>query len=69
MNDDWTEIDHVNKGTWPPEGVEVSTMDSGGHVQSLTRKGNMFWFPDMTMYVYYCPKRWKKLATPTGDPQ
>lgn len=56
---DWTEINKENRSTLPPDGVVVETMDGGGHVQQLARKGNLFWFPDMSMYVYYVPKRWK----------
>lgn len=52
---DWTPTERE----LPPDGVVVQTMDSGGHVQDLRRKGNLFWFPDGSMYVYYVPKFWK----------
>lgn len=46
----------------PPEGVEVETMDSGGHVQSLTYKSGLWFFPDMSMYVYYTPQAWRQVG-------
>lgn len=27
--------------------------------QKLIRKGNLWWFTDMYMYVYYTPTHWK----------
>ena len=61
---DWTPIDTQDRATLPPDGVVVDTMDSGGHVQPLVRRGNLFWFPDMSMYVYYVPKFWQHRAAP-----
>lgn len=46
----------------PPEGAVVDAMDSGGHVQPLARVGGLWFFPDMTMYVYFTPKFWKERA-------
>lgn len=43
----------------PPEGVVIDAMDSGGHVQKLKRQGNLYFFADMSMYVYYVPTFWK----------
>lgn len=43
----------------PPERVEVDTMDSGGHTQTLVREGPLWFFPDRSMYVYYTPQRWR----------
>jgi len=60
-NQDWNPIVVDDRSTWPPDGEVVSTMDSGGHVQPLMRKGTLFWFPDMSMYVYYAPKFWQKI--------
>ena len=52
-----------------PEGVEVETRikDAKGerNVQTLTRRGRLWFFPDMSMYVYYTPTHWR--ATNTGD--
>lgn len=62
MSADWNPIHPEDRSTLPPDGEVVETMDSGGHVQKLVRKGNLFWFPDMSMYVYYCPKFWKQVA-------
>ena len=47
-----------------PEGVEVDTCirDANGHernVQALTRRGRLWFFPDMSMYVYYAPTHWR----------
>lgn len=50
----WRETKDVR----PPEGVVVEAMDSGGHTQELMLKGNLWWFPDESMYVYYTPVRW-----------
>lgn len=47
-----------------PEGVEVLTKidDEAGarNEQPLTRKGGLWFFPDMSMYVYYPPTHWKR---------
>lgn len=47
----------------PPEGVEVMTMvcdnDGERNHQILVRKGSLWFFPDMSMYVYYTPTHWK----------
>lgn len=46
-----------------PEGIELMTKidDHRGcrNEQKLTRKGNLWWFTDMSMYVYYTPTHWK----------
>ena len=52
---DWTPTDQG----LPPEGAEVETMDSGGHVQTLIRVGGLWFVPDQSMYVYYTPKFWR----------
>ncbi len=48
-----------------PEGVEVETMIADEHgvrnEQSLTRKGKLWFYPNMSMYVYYQPTHWKLL--------
>jgi len=43
----------------PSENTVVITMDSAGNVQDLKRKGNLWWFSDDSMYVYYTPKFWQ----------
>lgn len=44
------------------EGVELWTKidDHEGcrNEQKLIRKGNLWWFTDMSMYVYYVPTHW-----------
>lgn len=47
----------------PPEGVELQTCiwDTDGmrNIQPLVRKGRLWFFPDMSMYVYYTPTHWQ----------
>lgn len=47
--------------TLPPEGEVVMTRDSGGNEQPLKRIGRLFYFPDMSMYVYFLPAAWRPL--------
>jgi hypothetical protein len=46
----------------PREGVEVMTKidDAQGvrNVQTLKRQGKLWFFPDMSMYIYYVPTHW-----------
>lgn len=46
-----------------PDGVEVETRINDGlgirNQQSLVRKGRLWFFPDMSMYVYYAPTEWR----------
>ncbi len=48
-----------------PENVEVWTIiDSGGkrrNEQTLKRRGRLWFYPDMSMYVYYQPTHWSPL--------
>jgi len=48
-----------------PEGVVINTRicDENGtrNVQELIKEGNLFWFPDKSMYVYYTPNQWKPI--------
>lgn len=50
----------------PPEHQEVETKvdDSKGcrNVQTLKRHGDLWFFPDMSMYVYYVPTHWRPLV-------
>lgn len=57
MSRDWTPTERE----LPPENVVVNTMDSGGHVQKLIRRGNLWWVEDLSMYVYYVPKFWQEV--------
>lgn len=51
-----------------PENVEVNTkIDNERGVrneQTLKRRGNLWWFPDGSMYVYYTPTHWAPLEPP-----
>lgn len=55
----------------PRDGVEVMTKidDEKGcrNETSLKRQRNLWFFPDMSMYVYYTPTHWKPLSAP--EPQ
>ncbi|QNH21194.1 hypothetical protein HEP73_02106 [Xanthomonas sp. GW] len=46
-----------------PEGVTVATKIDDQHgprnEQPLKRRGNLWWFPDDSMYVYYTPTHWR----------
>lgn len=56
---DWTNC----KDRPPPENIEVETKidDYKGirNIQSLKLSNNLWWFPDMSMYVYYTPTHWR----------
>lgn len=47
----------------PPAGVELETKihDANGlrNEQTLVFQKRMWWFPDMSMYVYYSPTHWR----------
>lgn len=43
----------------PEEGVVVQTRSPGGMEQRLKRSGNLWFFPDGSMYVYYTPEFWR----------
>lgn len=49
----------------PAEGVVVETKieDRKGvrNVQALKRVGNLWFVPDGSIYVYYCPTHWRPL--------
>lgn len=46
-----------------PEGLKVETkIDDGDgprNVQSLIRRGSLWFLPDDSMYVYYTPTHWR----------
>lgn len=60
--DGWTECGRA----LPEDGREVMTKidDEKGcrNETSLKRQGNLWFFPDMSMYVYYRPTHWKELS-------
>lgn len=47
------------KDSLPPEGVVVEAITPSGDVQELKRNGNLWFFPDGSMYVYYVPTHWR----------
>lgn len=59
----WIRYIRTDSSTWPPEGVTVKTKidDENGcrNEQPLKRHGNLFFFPDDSMYVYYTPTHWR----------
>lgn len=56
---DWT---RSAPGALPPVGIEVETMDGGGHVQTLAYKDGLWWAPDFSIYVYYTPMFWREVT-------
>lgn len=58
---DWT---HVGVKL-PPEGIVVDTkihdQDGDRNHQHLVRSGNLYFFADRSMYVYYAPTHWRPL--------
>lgn len=50
----------------PKNGVEVETkIDDGRGVRNVTtlkRQNNLWFFPDMSMYVYYTPTHWREIG-------
>ena len=63
-NDMWQPI------TSAPEGRVVLTKidDAEGvrNKQALMRRGQLWWFPDSSMYVYYTPTHWT--SSPSQEP-
>lgn len=58
----------MTTATWKPalsapEGVVVMTRSPGGQEQPLVRSGNLWFFPDRSMYVYYTPDSWMPLRS------
>lgn len=51
---------------FPEDKIEVETKidDSKGcrNVTTLTRYRGLWWFPDLSMYVYYSPTHWRSLS-------
>lgn len=51
----WTNIE----SSLPDEGRLLEVTTSSGAVQQCRKQGNLFWTPDMVMYVYYTPVMWR----------
>ncbi len=48
----------------PPDGKVVETKihdaDGESNHQDLVLQGRMWFFPDWSMYIYYCPTHWRE---------
>lgn len=51
----------------PPDGVIVDTLNSRGQMTQLVLRSNMWWFADMSMYIYYVPKFWRYPPKPENS--
>lgn len=55
----------------PPKDTAVETKieDADGcrNVARLQQHGNLWWFADMSMYVYYTPTHWRALEVPNAS--
>ncbi len=64
---DWVPI----RQSLPPDGEVVDTkIDSNGSVRNkgpLKRQGNLWFFPDSSMYVYYTPTHWRRIDGDEGS--
>lgn len=45
----------------PPEGELVDTISPSGIVQQMRRKGRLWFFDDMSAYVYFTPEFWRPI--------
>jgi hypothetical protein len=65
IRDDWRTIDTA------PEGVTVMTKihdcDGARNEQRLKRQGRLWFYPDMSMYVYYTPTHWQPELALSAD--
>ncbi len=57
----------ADAGGWiaPANEVLDTKIDDGAGVRNVTtlkRQGNLWWFPDGSMYVYYIPTHWRRNA-------
>jgi len=50
--------------TLPPDGLVVETKIDDSHgcrnEVALMRQGRLWFFPDLSMYVYYTPTHWRE---------
>ena len=67
MNDGWIKTND----RLPETGVEVETkvsdFDGIRNIQNLIHENNLWWIPDMSMYVYYRPTHWRPRLSPLED--
>jgi hypothetical protein len=59
----------IKCSNWLPANNEVveTKVDEGAGVrneQTLKRQGNLWFFPDGSMHVYYCPTHWRSVNEP-----
>lgn len=56
----------------PPDGMEVEAKIDDGkgvrNVANLKFHRGLWWFPDMSMYVYYSPTHWRVIKSPLTTP-
>lgn len=55
MSQQWKRVENE----LPPEGAAVDTISPEGVEAPLVRQGSLWFFPDMSMYVYYTPEFWR----------
>lgn len=67
METEWIDV----KERLPMNGIIVDTKIDKGEVvtneQQLKRSGNLWFFPDGSMYVYYVPTHWKNVSPPSSN--
>lgn len=50
--------------TAPNKAVVMTKIDDENGIRNkapLMRDGNLWWYPDRSMYVYYTPTHWKEM--------
>lgn len=55
---DWQPIDTAPDGKCVETCIDAGTSKQRNESQ-LVRKGRLWFFPDMSMYVYYAPTHWR----------
>lgn len=51
--------EYPRDGKFPPEGIAVETVDSGGCHRFLIYEKHLWFFQDRSMYVYFVPQAWR----------
>ena len=57
------------KDQLPPDGLVVETLNSAGQMTELKRQGNLWWFADGSMYIYYVPTFWRTVQAMNAQPK